>query len=448
MNLPGARDTFRRRVREWAAEDDARRDRIEEWERERADYFERVVPTDPTLADGTKDHDGLIWETYIDLDTLDAAARAAMAGEPATPVTRREAWTPFGLTEAARPKGPLPLFPLDTPGRNPLTMTERYAALALIHDAICAGAEPINPWHGLDFAELDATEKERAAAFALLVRQCQPNLAADSFAWLAPHETDKEAVQAILASVKRDLDPRTIADELRAIASGFSDLAKDDPTLCVSEQRMGNHPAYIVVSEGGVAQSGSRFRYLAEEAAIAALGEASEQNGMILLGRWLSRLFEADGGATASEVILVESKTPNGKTVLKPTPKAPPTRSIDNAAAQSARLLRRMIESLGARHDDKGDARPPALPAGVDTIDEHDAALLAFLNRTPTLRRKVSDVLPDKGPQDRKAVATRLRKLADRTPPLVDYPKGGRSGVAILPAGAEALKRATAPTPR
>lgn len=85
--------------------------------------------------------------------------------------------------------------------------------------------------------------------------------------------------------------------------------------------------------------------------------------------------------------------------------------------------------------------------AGPEAIDEHDAAVLTFLSKTPTLRRKIADVLPDHGPQDRKAVARRLRKLADRTPPLVDYPEGGRSGVAILPAGVEALKRAAAPTP-
>jgi hypothetical protein len=95
-----------------------------------------------------------------------------------------------------------------------------------------------------------------------------------------------------------------------------------------------------------------------------------------------------------------------------------------------------------------GGEKPPALPAGNEAIDEHDVALLAFLNRNPSLRRKVSDVLPDNGPQDRKAVAKRLRKLADRVPPLVDFPKDGRSGVVILPAGSEALKRATAPTPR
>jgi hypothetical protein len=88
-----------------------------------------------------------------------------------------------------------------------------------------------------------------------------------------------------------------------------------------------------------------------------------------------------------------------------------------------------------------------AHPAGAEAIDEHDVALLTFLNQRPNLRRKVSDVLPSKGPQDRKAIASRLRKLADRALPLVDYPKIERSGVVILPAGVEALKRATAPTP-
>lgn len=118
--------------------------------------------------------------------------------------------------------------------------------------------------------------------------------------------------------------------------------------------------------------------------------------------------------------------------------------AIDRAAERAAEKIARVFGGS----DDNGHAKPPALPAGADAIDEHDAALLAFLNRNPSLRRKVSDVLPEKGPQDRKAVAKRLRKLADRTPPLVDYPKDERSGVVILPAGTEALKRATAPTPR
>jgi hypothetical protein len=95
--------------------------------------------------------------------------------------------------------------------------------------------------------------------------------------------------------------------------------------------------------------------------------------------------------------------------------------------------------SIGASASDAGDAVP------VNAIDENDASILAFLNRAPNLRRKVSDVLPDKGPQDRKAVAARLRKLADRTPALVDYPKRGRTGVVILPAGVAALKQATTP---
>lgn len=117
--------------------------------------------------------------------------------------------------------------------------------------------------------------------------------------------------------------------------------------------------------------------------------------------------------------------------------------AIDRAAERAAEKVARVF---GA--GDSGGAKPKTLPAGAEPIDEHDVALLAFLNRNPSMRRKVSDVLPERGPQDRKAVAKRLRKLADRKPPLVDYPKKARSGVAILPAGEAALNRATAPTTR
>ena len=128
-----------------------------------------------------------------------------------------------------------------------------------------------------------------------------------------------------------------------------------------------------------------------------------------------------------------------GEALTTSGPNLPPelVAKLDSAAAK-------VVQAMTARDDDD----TPALPAVTDAIDEHDAAILAFLNRAPSLRRKVSDVLPEEGPQDRKAVAARLRKLADRTPPLVDYPKGGRGGVAILTAGVEALKRATPPTPR
>lgn len=95
-----------------------------------------------------------------------------------------------------------------------------------------------------------------------------------------------------------------------------------------------------------------------------------------------------------------------------------------------------------------GGTRTPTFPCGIEPLHEHDMEILAFLNKTPGRRRMVADVLPEDGPNDRKAVAKRLRKLADRIPPLVDYPKGTREGVAITSAGIEALKHADPPTPR
>jgi hypothetical protein len=80
-------------------------------------------------------------------------------------------------------------------------------------------------------------------------------------------------------------------------------------------------------------------------------------------------------------------------------------------------------------------------------IDEHDLAILKFLNSSPNLRRKVSEVLPNDGPQDRKTIGRRLRSMADRIPPLVDYPRKTQSGVAILPAGVELLKQMSSSLP-
>lgn len=347
LDLPGARDTFRRRVRQRAAEDDARRDRIKEWERERAHYFERVVPTDPTLADGNNDRDGMVWEGYINLQTLDAAKRARSAGRSTPSVTMREAWTPFGLTEAARPKGPLPLFPLDTPGRDPLTTAERYAALALIHDALCAGAEPINPWHGLDFAELDGTEKKRAAAFALLVRQCRLNLAADSFAWLAPHETDKEAVQAILASVKRDLDPQTaFRESVEAVARRVEDRGG---ALLTGYKPM--HPDVL---------DGERLNVLARtlgligpDRCIVEEGE-TESDGDDRPSRWV-RVHHPDPNVLPAEVV---TWTPMGAHV----PPASAKRMVDFLRAWAAKAAESATPLGGGGN---GVPRPPAAPADV-----------------------------------------------------------------------------------
>jgi hypothetical protein len=122
--------------------------------------------------------------------------------------------------------------------------------------------------------------------------------------------------------------------------------------------------------------------------------------------------------------------------------------------------MQTLLELLASARKPESEPTPEPQPASsaergepltqpkAEALDEFDVSVLEFLDRTPSLRRKIADVSPDTGPQDRKAVAKRLRKLADRTPALVDYPKGGRSGVAILPAGSAALKRMAAPTPR
>ncbi|MDX9910982.1 MAG: hypothetical protein RBS39_04035 [Phycisphaerales bacterium] len=122
-------------------------------------------------------------------------------------------------------------------------------------------------------------------------------------------------------------------------------------------------------------------------------------------------------------------------------------------------LAKLRVGSVRTTREPRGDEAPPPGPgepsdagpkmrlSGPEALDENDIEVLKFLNKTPSRRWKVSEVLPDEGPGDRKAVSKRLRKLAERTIPLVDYPQGKRAGVAITEAGIEALKRSAPPTP-
>jgi hypothetical protein len=100
------------------------------------------------------------------------------------------------------------------------------------------------------------------------------------------------------------------------------------------------------------------------------------------------------------------------------------------------RAAEKAARDSGDRDDNNPDT-PPA-PAVADALDDREADILSYLCKHDGRRLAVTEVLPDR---DRKKTGERLRKLADRCPPLVDYPKGGRLGVAILPAGKEALKR-------
>lgn len=73
--------------------------------------------------------------------------------------------------------------------------------------------------------------------------------------------------------------------------------------------------------------------------------------------------------------------------------------------------------------------------AAVDRLDANDVALLEFLAERPRRRVLIRDIQPSEGPCDRKAVSIRLRKLSKMNPALVDMPRKGHPGVAILDAG-------------
>ena len=117
------------------------------------------------------------------------------------------------------------------------------------------------------------------------------------------------------------------------------------------------------------------------------------------------------------------------------------------------------VDSVRTTRELRGDEAPPPGPgepfdadlnlrlSGPEALDENDIAILRFLNKTPSRRWKVSEVVPDEGPVDRKAVSKRLRMLADRTSALVDHPPKSRRGVAITQAGIAALRRLDALAP-
>ncbi|MFI4915651.1 MAG: hypothetical protein ACIAS6_03970 [Phycisphaerales bacterium JB060] len=78
--------------------------------------------------------------------------------------------------------------------------------------------------------------------------------------------------------------------------------------------------------------------------------------------------------------------------------------------------------------------------AAVDRLDANDVALLEFLAERPRRRVLIQDIEPSEGPCDRKAVSKRLRKLSKMNPALVEMPRAGRPGVAILDAGLAAIR--------
>lgn len=167
-------------------------------------------------------------------------------------------------------------------------------------------------------------------------------------------------------------------------------------------------------------------------------------NGLEPTEPGLAKVCDVENELASGEVrIITTSPTMvNGVPMRSGTPGPSMNLWVGHAKQVVAALIRRVAAAA-----DNGDAKPETLAAGAEAIDEADVALLGYLDKSPNLRRKVSDVQPDYGPLDRKAVAKRLRKLANRTPPLVDYPKNSRSGVAITNAGKQALKQATAPKP-
>ncbi|MCC6321732.1 MAG: hypothetical protein IT438_09910 [Phycisphaerales bacterium] len=92
----------------------------------------------------------------------------------------------------------------------------------------------------------------------------------------------------------------------------------------------------------------------------------------------------------------------------------------------------RMVESLGARDDDDGHAKPTALPTGVALTADHES-ILAVLGKTPTKCKTVIEVSSAGTIRNRETVGRLLRELAGFG--MVDRPHGRRKGYALTDAG-------------
>lgn len=67
--------------------------------------------------------------------------------------------------------------------------------------------------------------------------------------------------------------------------------------------------------------------------------------------------------------------------------------------------------------------------------DRNDYFLLKYMSSQPKRRLQIHEICPTDGPASSKAIRTRLRRLSEMTPPLVDYPRNSKSGAALLDAG-------------
>lgn len=130
-----AMPVFREMLETWMADMEAQGDRLSDWGRRYAQYVEKVRET-PKLRDS---------RAYLG-NSVNGETDGGLKWFPLADSGKQLwCWMPaeFRVQPETRPRY---VFPLPLPADRGLSVAERYAALAVVHDLCCDGQEKISPW--------------------------------------------------------------------------------------------------------------------------------------------------------------------------------------------------------------------------------------------------------------------------------------------------------------
>jgi hypothetical protein len=209
----GTIERFREMILAWKVERDSQWAEHRVWEQQRHEYFTQTISGDRRLQDERAGPPGENWkyEPYfwredgrcpVPLELLDRMKVGSWldtAHELGSIRLGKSAWCPPELSISAEPPRNEPLSFCDcSPYRDPdadpdrsLTLPEKYAVCAAIHDAVCTGVEKINPW-----AEQEAIDPY------FRLRTAYDKLCENV---LKLHEADRNNVEAFLGDIMSDL---------------------------------------------------------------------------------------------------------------------------------------------------------------------------------------------------------------------------------------------------
>ncbi|OHB51927.1 MAG: hypothetical protein A2Y12_05020 [Planctomycetes bacterium GWF2_42_9] len=173
---------FQQMITKWSSEQDQRVHEHDYWQGQRQRHFEEEVSTDPDLQQENRQppFENWVFESYNRAEHFGSKNRQHR-------IISYQGWVPPELAMASEPdcQSPLPL-----PVRA-ITLTEKYAVLAAVHDYFCNDAEYIDPWQDAK----EAAELMAALAYTVLVHDGVEQLT----------ESDRDDLEVFLEDIKADV---------------------------------------------------------------------------------------------------------------------------------------------------------------------------------------------------------------------------------------------------